>query len=69
MPISLVASELTPKKETVVVKVLKESGNIFNGSKNSLPKLLTPFPVLPATMQHALLQIVVVGRRLKIPSW
>lgn len=25
----------------------------LNGGKNSLPKLLTPFPVLPATMQHA----------------
>lgn len=43
----------------VVVKVLQESGNLYlNGSKNSLPKLLTPFPVLPATMQHAVGNLV-----------
>lgn len=37
----------------------------LNGSKNSLPKLLTPFPVLPATMQHAVGNLVTPRKKRK----
>lgn len=63
VPISLVVSEFTLKKrererDSGSKKILRIRELNLNGGKNSLPKLLTPFPVLPATMQHAVGNLV-----------